>query len=261
MRINRVFWGILLAAVGVILLLQNIGVISFNIWPILWALIIILIGVWILLGPILNRGSKEIRQLSIPLQGAAEAEVVLQHGAGRIHLSALQTPGELLSGTYQGGLETRHTAGTITRLELSPDTNGVWFGPGMGFIWNFGLNRDIPIRLRLEAGAGETIMDLSDLLVKDLYIGTGASSTEVTLPARASYTQVKIEAGVASVRVRVPDGVAANIHMETGLTGKTIDTNRFAALGEGNYRSVDYENAANRVDIRVEAGVGSIEIF
>ncbi len=265
MRSSRMFWGIVLAAVGTILLLQNLGIVSASFWPIFWALLIILAGVWILLGPVLSKRDAEIQPLSIPLEGTNEAEIVLKHGAGRIHLNALQTPGELLSGSFSGGVEKKYTPGAFARLELTPPVDGVWafpfIGSRSGYIWNIGLNRDIPIRLKIEAGAGEAVLDLSDLLIKDLRIDTGASSTDVTLPSRAGSTQATIKAGAASVKVRVPQGVAAIIHMDTGLTGIQVDTARFPNTGGSNYRSADYDSAQNRVDIRVEAGVGSIEII
>ena len=265
MRTGRLFWGIIILVAGVILLLQNIGIISVNFWPIFWALTIILLGVWILLRPVLGKSNAEKRLLSIALLGANEAEIVLKHGAGRIHLSSLQTPGELLAGTFEGGVKHEYAPGLSARLELNPEVDGIWAFPGIGmghgFNWTLGINRDIPIRMKVEAGAGEALLDFSDTQVKDLRISTGASSTEVTLPSRAGYTQVKIEAGVASVKVRVPQGVAANIHMETGLSGKQVDTSRFPNIGGSDYRSADYETAVNRTDIRIEAGVGSIEII
>ena len=104
-------------------------------------------------------------------------------------------------------------------------------------------------------------MDLSELLVKELILGTGASSTHITLPTHAGYTQVKIKAGVASVRIRVPDGVEARIQLSTGLSSKTISTSRFIPRGENIYQTTQYESGLNRVDIDVEGGLGSFEII
>lgn len=265
MRLGKVFWGIVLAAAGVILLLQNFGVISVSFWPIFWALLIILAGVWILLGPMLAKRGYDVQSLSIPLEGASEASVVLKHGTGRIQLRALQTSGELLAGTFAGGVEQKVERGTITQVELTPPMSEAWTVPFLGghtgFNWELGLNKDLPISLKIESGAGEAALDLSELQVREFRIDTGASSSDITLPARAGTIRAAIHAGAASVKVRVPQGVAASIHMDTGLTGCKVDTVRFPNLGGQNYRSTDYDNAANRVEIHVEAGVGSIEIL
>ncbi len=65
---------------------------------------------------------------------------------------------------------------------------------------------------------------------------------------------------MAAVHVLVPGGVAARIHTAAGLAGVAVDTGRFPRSGEHRYESPDYATAANRADIDIEAGMGSIEI-
>jgi hypothetical protein len=113
--------------------------------------------------------------------------------------------------------------------------------------------------LDLETGAGESRLDLSALKAEEIRLKTGASSTEMTLPARAGKTRVKVTSGAASVVLRVPNGVAARIAVESGLAGITIDPNRFPRSGSG-YQSAEYDRAENSVDIQIETGVGAVEI-
>jgi hypothetical protein len=61
------------------------------------------------------------------------------------------------------------------------------------------------------------------------------------------------------VVVRVPSGVAARIRASGGLADIRVDRDRFPRAG-GVYQSADYDTAANKVDIDVEAGVGSVNI-
>lgn len=96
-------------------------------------------------------------------------------------------------------------------------------------------------------------------MVRKLILETGASSSNVVLPAKSGFTQVEVRAGVASVVLRVPTGVSGRIHVKSGLVGLKIDNNRFPVKGSI-YESPDYDIAENRVEIMVEAGVGSIEI-
>ena len=84
-------------------------------------------------------------------------------------------------------------------------------------------------------------------------------SATLILPARAGRSQVEVHAGAASVVMRVPQGVAGRIQMKSGLVGTKIDNNRFPFNGSV-YETPGFDTAENRVEIMVEAGVGSIEI-
>ena len=138
-----------------------------------------------------------------------------------------------------------------------------WFlGPwnwGSGLNWEVQLNNDVPLRLKVEAGASQTDLDLTDLKVTELKLSTGASSTTVTLPAHAGLTNAKIEAGAAAVKLHVPGGVAARIRAKGGLASIDIDETRFPRTGD-EYRSPDFDTAANRVEMRIETGVGSVRV-
>jgi hypothetical protein len=126
-------------------------------------------------------------------------------------------------------------------------------------IWSLRLNEQIPLSLDVEAGANETRIDLEALKIEDLRLKTGASDTRVTLPAAAGMTKVRIEAGAASVRVRVPEGVAARIRAEAGLAEISVDQTRFPKQ-DGTYLSADYEEAENKADLHLSAGVGAIDV-
>ena len=77
--------------------------------------------------------------------------------------------------------------------------------------------------------------------------------------SRGRKTYLKIEAGAASINVQVPEGVAARIELGHGLASVNVNQTRFPKEG-GIYQSPDYEKAENKVDIRIETGVSSIEI-
>ena len=73
-------------------------------------------------------------------------------------------------------------------------------------------------------------------------------------------TRVHVGSGAAAVKISVPQGVAATILVRSALAGIHVDTVRFPA-GAGGYRSPDYEGSLNKVEILVETGVGSIDIY
>ena len=78
-------------------------------------------------------------------------------------------------------------------------------------------------------------------------------------PANAGYTFMKAEIGAASLSIQIPSNVAARIRATGGLASISVDSSRFPK-SNGIYQSPDYETAANKVEIRVDAGVGSVNI-
>ncbi len=108
-------------------------------------------------------------------------------------------------------------------------------------------------------GASNTRLDLTDTLVTGLEIHTGASATEVRLPAQVEHTRVKVEAGAASVKLQVPEGVAACLEVNGGLLDVDVNRTRFPREGKV-YQSPDFDTAPYRVEIKVNAGAGSITV-
>jgi len=277
MRRASVFWALVLIAIGLLLLLGNLGVFDLilaqlgltgvSMWGLVGPLLLILIGLWFLWGMLFGRPPRGTEEVTIPLAGATQAHIRIRHGAGRLRIGAAESSEALLSGTFGGGLD-HHTTRDGDRLDVTmrvPTDSLVsltlpWaWGPHSPRDWSFDLHTGIPLSLDLETGASESRLELSDLHVTDLRLQTGASATELTLPAHAGHSRVKIGAGAASVRVRVPDGVAAQIAVDSGLAGISINRQRFPREGRG-YRSPDYDTATHRVDIDIEAGVGSVEV-
>ncbi|HEY9086933.1 MAG TPA: DUF5668 domain-containing protein [Anaerolineaceae bacterium] len=264
MRRSSIFWGVAIILAGVVLLLSNLGLLPVNAWNLIWPLALVLLGLWFLFAPRLARGSLETRDLALPLEGARSAQVRISYGAGRLDLGPSSIPGQLLSGSFEGGVResvSRNGDQTSVRLE-NPEipVPGVIAGR-QGASWRVQVSPDVDLNLVLETGASENILDLGRLRVTNLEIKSGASSTDVTLPANAGSTRVKVESGAASVTLRVPPGVAARIKGESFLSGFEIDAARFPRVDGQHYESPDYATAVNRVDISAEMGVGSVKVF
>jgi hypothetical protein len=265
--------GAALVILGVFALLQvglDVIGIHFRIWWLFWPLVLIGVGVWIVAG--VSRSSsastRPAEHAEVPLDGATEAAVTVRHGAGRLTVGAGAGAGQLLAGSFGGGLDvTRSTDGARLRVEMRVKDRdpmhyifGPWSRGWSGMLdWDFTLNPSIPLSLRLETGASESRLSLGDLSVRELVLKTGASSTTVDLPRAAGFTRVSVESGAAAVRLRVPAGVAASITVRSALAGVNVDTRRFPRSG-ASYVSPDYGSAANKVEVTVDTGVGSIEV-
>jgi hypothetical protein len=259
----RYFWPTILILAGVVFLLSNLGLLPGSAWGWVWALVLILVGVSMLWPARRGAGSTEV---SVPLGGAAVAQVTLKHGAGQLSVASGSASDLLLSGVFAGGVdkEVRPIGDHLdVTLRMPAQDWGPWMWPGAwgrgSLDWNLNLNPTVPLSLVLETGASESRLDLSQLRVSDLSIKTGASSTSLIVPAQAGSTRVHIESGAASVKIRVPEGVAARIRGRVGVGTLNVDTGRFVPRGS-EYESENFESAANRVEIEVEGGVGSVDV-
>ena len=125
--------------------------------------------------------------------------------------------------------------------------------------WTFSLNNAIPLSLRFSTGASQSHIDLTELLVADLTLETGVSETRLVMPAHAGMTNARVESGVAAVYVTIPEGVSARISVQSGLAGVNINRDRFPRQKKG-YQSPDYETSTNKIDLRIETGLGSIDV-
>ncbi len=266
MRTNRFFWGLIIVVLGVLLLLQTMGFLAWNAWAYFWPFFLILAGLWIFLRPAVTRGQMggqmESTSLAIPQENAVDAYIEFHHGAGTLAVGSLAAVGNILDGTFGGGVvHSLDRYGTTARVKLRAEAQRLWWnwGPGDGFRWNVHLSNSMPMDLAFHTGAGEGVIDLRDVQVRKLVLETGASSTRLTLPARAGQTSVEVHAGAASVVLMVPQGVAGRIRVQSGLIGLKIDQNRFPHNGYA-YEFPDFVNAENKVEISIEAGVGSIEV-
>ncbi|MBE3118501.1 MAG: hypothetical protein IMZ50_07080 [Candidatus Atribacteria bacterium] len=259
-RRGNLFWGSVLIVLAGLLLLKQMGVIVGDIFGYFWPLLIIAFGVWLIVGFFARNQPVEGEQVSIPLEGAASAYVKLDHGAGRLTLRSGAGSGEIVNGTFGNGLSYKsHVEGGRMEVKLRTSQQAWAWWPGESLDWDIRLNRDIPLSLKIDSGASASILDLSDLKVTDLDIDTGASSTELTLPANAGNTHVDIDTGASSLKVSILSGVAASIRVKSGIASVNVNP-RFSRLDGGLYQSTDYSTAANRVDMTIDAGVGSIEV-
>jgi len=262
MRRNAFFWGSIFILFGILWMLRNAGIITFNIWDVFWPLFLMLLGIWILVGPLFGGKLSAGEPVSVPLEGAARARVRINHGAGRMNIKGEPLAGNLLSGTFNRGLRvnSKLEADQLNVNLRTPEVFVPWlWGPGTAMDWTFSLNNAIPLSLRFSTGASQSHIDLSELLVTDLVLETGVSETRLVMPAHAGLTTARVQSGVSSVYVTIPEGVSARISVQSGLAGVSINRDRFPRQ-TGGYQSPDYDTATNKIDLRIETGLGSVEV-
>jgi hypothetical protein len=259
---NRLFWPLLLIVFGVLLLLDNFNLLPGSAWNYLWPIVLIFLGASLLL----SRGAQpEPVEDATTLEGARSGRISFKHGAGELVVHGGAPADLLYSGLFAGGVEKRldrqHDRLSVTLAARTPDWfrwPGAMFG-SRGLNWDVRLNEAVPLALSLESGASAARLDLANVRVTDLKVETGASSTNVVLPARAGHTLARINSGAAAVDITVPEGVAARIRGTMAVGSLDVDQRRFPRAN-GAYESPDFVTAENRVDLQVEGGVGSVRV-
>jgi len=252
-------WPVLWLGIGIVLLLSTTGTLGrepIDLFADVWPWVLVGLGVWFLVGAVLPFGGTAIEHLAIPLGGAREAAIRIRFGAGELTVGSA-APGNLVDGEYAGGVIHRQPA--PGRIELEQDlTYGLPWLDGRS-AWTVGLAPGIPLDLRFDTGAARARLDLSGLQPRTVELHTGASETTVRLPRAGGVSAFRAEAGAAQLTVEVPAGVAARIRTRMAIGSTNVDETRFPRSAAG-YESADFATAANRVDLDLQGGVGSIRV-
>jgi hypothetical protein len=294
-RGNQVVLPVLLILAGVLVLAGNLGWLAWgSIWDLLdlWPVILIAIGVdlltagryrWIVaaitivvlaLGmtgrvPFLGAGpgaAAETHDVQIPVEDADRAEIRIRVGVSELEVSALSGGSALVSGTVRTA-EGETFAQDVQRRGGTADVELVSEHRGIGNIrgggnrgWNLALAQDIPTDLTVNTGVGRSRLDLRGVALTGLRVdaGVGEMVASLPLPTEGSY-QASFDTGVGATTVRVPEDAAVRVAIDTGLGGITA-RGGFDALGGDVYQTPGYANADERIEIRIDGGVGAITI-
>lgn len=290
---GAVVFPLLLVAIGIVLLLQTLGVLTWDLWATLWKfwpVLLVLVGVslvlrrasrWLMLvltvvllggsigvaiaihGPLVGGGAYS-GTFSEPLGSTEKARVEMDFSAGRLLVGALPASSDMLvEGQYQGASrEVRKTVrriGSETTVTLSRDWGAVTWPRSPKEEWNVRLAVGVPLDMDVDLGASEADLDLTDLKVVEFKLDAGAADIEVTFPRAAGETNAVVKVGATRLELIVPEGVAASITLKSGLSSLDVDESRFPKDGD-KYQSADYSVASNRLTLSVETGVASVKV-
>jgi hypothetical protein len=289
-------WPLILISLGVIFLLNNLGMLSWSVWDLIWRLwpvLLVAIGLDILLGrrsilgslialvlmvaliggvvwyavtqtPIVAGETLTTDRVVQELAGATSGDVQISFGAGSLRIGALKDSGNLIEGTVATGpgeTVTRdfHKDGDIAHFVLRSQGVPIMpFGPRKyNQSWMLDLSSSIPMALHVSTGVGESVLDLSDLKVTDLDVSSGVGQARLQLPAHGRVS-AKVSGGIGQVIVTIPEGMAARIHASAGIGGVSVP-GRFRHDGR-DYVSDNYATADDRVDLNISGGIGEVVI-
>lgn len=300
------FWPLLLITIGLVFLLVNFGFIPgvtalslLNLWPLLlilagvdiaigrrWPLAALGIDVAVIaLGLVLlatqptifgspffiaSGGVPGQSDVSVERQSVMSLSLDVNGGAGRFRVSGGSS--SLVEGhSPNGDLRLRRSdvdmAGAHADVRI--DQSGNRRVGGATADVNIRVASDVATELTVNGGAGEFVIDLSDVTTSGADLNVGAASLTLTLPKPTLATtsgikptpQVNIEvnAGASSIVIVVPEGVEARVMTSGALLSVQVHNPRVNVSGNTAETS-GYDAATARVLVRVTAGASSITI-
>ena len=292
--VSAPIWGIFLLFLGIVFLLQTLGVLPWGLWGTLWRfwpVLIIIIGVSILLR---RYNAWLVSLLILAMLGACLGIAAWQYRAPPPQGAATQSYSEPLGDIERGQIGVDFTAGSISISSLPPGSpkfvqatsegrNGdgsinvdfqrhdgecrLYLSPGQGGVrWEVSLTTITPLAINIKSAASNMELDLSQLKVTELRLDIDAGNCKLTLPSLppvySSYitlTHAYIKADVANIEVTIPDGVAARVEADTDLSALDVDESRFPRQGDY-YISSDFDTAQNRVYLEIDCDVSRVEV-
>ncbi|MEE8390991.1 MAG: DUF5668 domain-containing protein [Anaerolineae bacterium] len=286
---------VILIGLGVVFLLNNLGILAWSIWDVifrLWPVLIIAGGLDILIGRrstwgallslvltcaliagalwlygtgIVTGRASDMEEIDQSLDEATRAQVVIAPAVGSLHIDALPESNQLVVGTIHPARNERvrrdfTVQGETAIFTLRSEGNfvGPFFGgPSGEWSWDLGLSSDVPLELEISLGVGQSNVDLTDLTVDDLDVSMGVGETTVILPNEGNF-RAKIDGAVGSTVVVIPEGMEARIRFDTALVARQLPDN-YRQRGDA-YVSPGYDDAENRVDLEVSQAIGNVTI-
>jgi hypothetical protein len=247
-------WPLALAAVGVLLLLNNFLLLTdFNVTA-LWPLLLVVAGAQILLrGDVVP--SAEARTFGIT-RGSVEAGT-LEISAGEIDVSigALQREGRLIAGQYAAGARPAMSVGD-TQAHIKMDRGAT---PWLSFAdWEMGLARDLPWQVLVSTHLGQVKLDLSSLIIQNVVAATGIGDIRLTCPMEA-LGSLRLRSALGNIQITTPPGCRAQISVSGGrVFGVHADEHRYEQTEPNLFLARDADGSAPLVEINVSGTFGDL---
>lgn len=286
---------VILIGMGIVFLLNNLGVLSWSIWETLlrlWPVLLVAAGLDLILGrrsiwgsllalaltgAVLGAalwlsgagtgaaGAPRGEQIAQPLGEVERARLRIDPGVGRLHIAAASDSPNLVEGTVdlargEALAQDFTVQGESARFTLGTESTS--FGPfTTGWagqrLWELQLSPRIPLRLEANLGLGEMDLDLSGLTLESLDVELGLGQIVVRVPEEGRF-EARIEGAIGQTVVVIPEGMAARVQLDTGISGRQIPDDYRCA--DDVCTSADYETADHRVELEIGQAIGNLVI-
>ncbi len=234
-------------------------------------------------------------EIALTAENVETAVIDINFGSPSAQLTALEAgSSDLIKGfvTYGDDLSfessVENGAASVT-LDTRDNSGWFWLFPGTWSAaenddqWLLGLNRSVPIDMRLDVGSGAVNLELQELLLQELVLDGGSGSLRASLPGGeydVSYDAgsgstfmllpengrhlIEVDGSSGSIVFVLPHNMAARVDVDGGSGSFTLPKARFSQVSgdekDGVWQTAGYENAANRVNLILDVSSGSVRI-
>ncbi|MDD1693928.1 MAG: toast rack family protein [Methanoregula sp.] len=134
-----------------------------------------------------------------------------------------------------------------------------WFSVDSPNRWEIGLNDNVPVRLDVNVGAGDTTLNLGTLNIETLAVHTGAGDTTVDLAGyHGGRFDAGIKNGIGDITLRIPR--ESNMRVLVHSHGIGDITNHGLVQSDGSFVTEGFNSSLAVTEIIVNQGIGSISI-
>lgn len=288
---GRLIWGALLVAVGVVLLLDNLGVVDISLlslWK-LWPVLIVVTGLsilslkgwlaglvygltavaiavltwFVLTSPVEVGETKTSDSFSInkPSSTVKQLDLTINSGAGTLNIGSHDN-GDLVRGELKDDRaelkQTSSVDGDRQIVDLSIDKDWALFGSNQSQ-FNVDIGRNIPTNIHIKSGASKVDADLSSVALKSLNIDSGASSIDVKLGSKLDESKIDIDSGASSADILVPASAGVKLTFNGGLSSRHLPSD-YQDIDSNVYQSANFDKADKKIIINVDMGVSSFKL-
>jgi hypothetical protein len=204
-----------------------------------------------------------VQTFAITMQPAGEASLSARVDMGAGTLSISGAPDSIFDIDVQYTedkwlpLYAYTVTGTRGHLELIQGSN-VSIQSGEVNAWNVTFGQEAPLALDARLGAGDLVIDLSDVPITSLYAETDAGDMYIDL--RGSYlvdVTAEIHAGVGDIELYLPSDVGAIVHVVDDT-----DVAAYNLMANGTtFSNSAYGQSPVTVEVTISSGVGDVSLY
>lgn len=287
---SNILGAAILITFGIVMLLSNLGLLTrLDLFSFVrglaqyWPVVLIAIGInmitagrfkwWIIGGTIalgfvlaeVGSGSRsEPQVIAIPTNNLP-LELHLDLAADNLSIAANHNTSYLfeanVDATRNVEVDVRHqvqASRNIVRLGTrSRSLFSLPFGSKQLGDWQVLVNQTLPLDLTVDAGIGNSELDLAGVNLEHLNFDAGVGNVSLTLPRHSTY-RASLDGGVGQLTVIVDPTSPIAIRVDTGIGSVRMPTS-FRQDGK-TYYSPGYEPGLVASEIRIQAGIGTIHV-
>ncbi len=231
-------------------------------------------------------GALRSESISVEREGAEQARATISMGAGELDVRRGTDALMAADFTYNVAAWRPEVSYSVAdgqgRLTVrQPNTEQISIRGSTRQEWDIRLSDEIPLDLRIEAGAGRQELDLAGLQLTALDVKLGAGSATVDVSDNATLTrldldmgagdvevdldgpwaqntEVRIQGGVGEVTLRLPRDTGVRVTVTRGI-GEVYTTN-LRRDGSNVWVNDAYGESDVALDINIRAGVGRVTL-